>query len=47
MPRYDFVCDACQLTEEFTVPSDAAVTCPECGLPMRRLPPTGVAGYVH
>ena len=47
MPRYDFVCDVCGLKMEETVPSDATVDCPLCRLPMRRLPPTGVAGYVH
>ena len=47
MPRYDFECEACELVEEHTVASDARVECPVCGLPMRRLPPTGIAGYVH
>lgn len=47
MPRYDFECEACDLIIEETVPADAQVECPHCGLPMRRLPPTGVAGYVH
>lgn len=47
MPRYDFECEACDLIIEETVPTDAVVECPHCGLPMRRLPPTGVAGYVH
>lgn len=47
MPRYDFECEPCGLVVEETVASDAAVNCPECGLPMRRLPPTGVKGYVH
>lgn len=47
MPRYDFVCEPCEMVDEFTVKADEVVLCPECGRPMRRLPPTGVAGYVH
>ena len=47
MPRYDFECGMCEIVEEHIVASDKVVLCPECGLPMRRLPPTGVAGYVH
>ena len=47
MPRYDFECEACDLLIEETVASDAVVECPHCGIPMRRLPPTGIAGYVH
>ena len=47
MPRYDFECEPCELQVEETVSSETIVYCPECGLPMRRLPPTGIAGYVH
>jgi len=51
MQRYDFRCDDCGRDYPDTIVSldrfDEPFICAACGATCRRLPPTGIAGYVH